>query len=87
MCTIVVRHTDETLEAHVDLDDDLLPETGDSVTVFGSPIQVDYGSTIEVRRKARLVRGSQLDKAVTGLLAMFELTELYEVSFSPGMMK
>lgn len=84
MCTVVVRHTDETLEAHVDLDQDLLPTAGDKVTIFGDPVKVDYGSTIRVRRRAELVRGTVLDKLWVRFRSMFELTELYEVSFSPG---
>lgn len=82
-CTVTVRHTEETLEAHVELDDNLLPTTGDKVTVFGAPVRVEYGETISLRREAQLVRGSLVDKAWVKFLSMFELTELYEVSFSP----
>jgi hypothetical protein len=82
-CTVTVRHTEETLEAHVELDDGLLPEAGDRITVFGDPVRVEYGSTIELRRDARLVRGSLFDKLWTRILSWLEFTELYEVSFSP----
>lgn len=82
-CTVTVRHTDETLEAHVELDDGLLPSVGDKITVFGSPVHVEYGSTIEIKRDARLVRGSALDKFWLKLRSLFDVTELYEVSFSP----
>ena len=83
-CTITVRHTDESLEAHVELDNDLLPETGDRVTVFGDPVRVEYGESITLRRDAKLVRGTALDKFWIKFKSLFEITELYEVSFSPG---
>lgn len=82
-CTITVRHTDESLEAHVELDHDLLPETGDRVTVFGEPVRVEYGESMTLRRDARLVRATLLDKLWVKFKSLFEVTELYEVSFSP----
>lgn len=81
-CTVTVAHTEESLEAHVELDDGLLPQTGDRVTVYGEPVRVEYGSTISLRRDARLVRGSVIDKAWVKFRSLFEVTELYEVSFS-----
>lgn len=87
MCTITVQHTEETLEAHVELDDGLLPKTGDRITVYGSPVQVAYGSTLKVRRDAQLVRGNVFDKAWMRLKSLFDVSELYEVSFSPRSFK
>ena len=86
-CTVTVKHTEETLEAHVVLDDGLLPDAGDRITVFGEPVRIDYGSTATFKRPARLDRGSELDKLRVRILSMFQLTELYEVSFSDGRMK
>ncbi|MEM6537193.1 MAG: hypothetical protein AAF668_05620 [Pseudomonadota bacterium] len=83
-CTVTVKSTYETLEAHVELDDGLLPTSGDKITVFGAPIQIDYGETIQIRRPAHLERGTLFDKLKVRIAAFFELTELYEVSFSDG---
>ncbi len=83
-CTITVKHTEETLEAHVELHDGLLPDVGDKITVYGAPISVDYGREMTLTRPASLVRGTALDKLRLKVGAMFELTELYEVSFSTG---
>ncbi|MEM9168556.1 MAG: hypothetical protein AAGC56_02795 [Pseudomonadota bacterium] len=83
-CTVTVLHTDETLEAHVELDDGLQPQAGDHVRVLGAPIRVPYGEEIVLTRRAQLRRGSLFDKGLTRVKAMFELTELYEVSFSEG---
>ena len=82
MCTVTVEHTDETLEAHVELDDHLLPQAGDRVTVFGDPVHVEYGGHTVLRREAQLMRGSVWDKLWVRLLSLFEVKELYEVSFS-----
>ncbi|MBI1391960.1 MAG: hypothetical protein GC152_04385 [Alphaproteobacteria bacterium] len=83
-CTVTVRHTEETLEAHVVLDDGLLPAAGDRITVFGDPIRIDYGHTATFKRRARLERGGVLAKLRVRLASFFQLTELYEVSFSDG---
>ncbi|MEO0398680.1 MAG: hypothetical protein AAF224_04560 [Pseudomonadota bacterium] len=83
-CTVTVLYTDQTLEAHVELDDDLLPTAGDRITVEGAPVSVDFGETLHFRRAARLVRGSIFDKLYVRFQSLFELTELYEVSFSTG---
>ena len=83
-CTITVLHTEETLEAHVELDGDILPEAGDRILVSGAPVRVDYGGSVTLRRDARLTRGSVFDKIWVRLKSVFTITELYEVSFSTG---
>lgn len=82
MCTVTVLHTEETLEAHVELDNDLLPTAGDCITVFGGPVSVEYGGHIQLRREAELARGTVADKLWTRMKQLFLLGELYEVSFS-----
>jgi len=52
--------------------------------VHGSVIRVPYGEKVTLRRQATVTRASGLDRALTKLAARFELTELYEVSFSSG---
>lgn len=83
-CTVTVLHNEETLEAHVELDDDLLPQAGDHITVLGAPVCVAYGETLTIRRDATLVRGALFDKAWARIKAAFLMTELFEVSFSDG---
>lgn len=85
-CTVSVMHTNETLEAHVELDNNLQPETGDKITVHGAPVQIEFGETIHLRRDATLVRASVFDKLWVRFKSMFLLTELYEVSFSTAHM-
>ncbi len=83
-CTIEIENTFESLHAHVELDGDLAIEAGDEVLVHGNVIRVPYGEKVTLRRQATVTRASGLDKALTKLAARFELTELYEVSFSSG---
>jgi len=82
-CTVSVMHTNETLEAHVELDNNLQPEIGDKITVHGAPVQIEFGESIRLQRGATLPRASIFDKLWVRLKSMMLLTELYEVSFSP----
>jgi hypothetical protein len=83
-CTITVRQTWESLEADVVLDDGVLPGPGDRVRVHGEPIVVPFGESAVLRRPATVTRAGPLTRAWVRLQAWFNLTELYEVSFSPG---
>ncbi len=83
-CTITIEHTDASLEAHVELDGDVQPTVGDRITVHGAHVQVPYGEKLTLRRQATIRRANQLEKIWVKIRSLFELTELYEVSFSPG---
>jgi hypothetical protein len=83
-CTIEIENTFESLHAHVELDGNVEIEAGDQVLVHGSTIRVPYGEKLTIRRQATVTRASGLDRVLTKLAARFELTELYEVSFSSG---
>jgi hypothetical protein len=83
-CTIRIVNTFESLSAHVELDGDIEIEAGDEVLVHGDTVRVPYGETATLRREATVSRAGTIDRALTKLAARFELTELYEVSFSSG---
>ncbi|MBC7770031.1 MAG: hypothetical protein H7124_14710 [Phycisphaerales bacterium] len=82
-CTIEIEHSDESLHAHVELDDcaDLHP--GDRVRVHGAPIRVSFGERLVLRRDATVERAGWFERQWTRFSARFELGELYEVSFTP----
>lgn len=86
-CTVTVEHTWESLEAHVELADGIQPGLGDRITVHGSAIKIPFGEKIVVQRDATLRRAGPLTKAWMKVQQFFELTELYEVSFSTEMLK
>ncbi|GJD99128.1 hypothetical protein [Methylobacterium isbiliense] len=81
-CTVEIEQTAESLHAHVTLDGGLAIEPGDEVTVHDAPTEVPYGERIVVRRTATVVRAGAVERLWTRIAGHFELTELYEVSFS-----
>lgn len=86
-CTIRINHTWETLEAHVELADGQQPGIGDQITVHGAAVQVPFGKSITLQREATLRRAGPLEKLWVRFMSMFEITELYEVNFTPEMLK
>ena len=83
-CTIKIIHTDESLEAHVELDGDVPSIVGDKILVHGLPVSVPYGSSLEFNRHATVTRAGFLERQLIRFRSLFEITELYEVSFSGG---
>jgi hypothetical protein len=83
-CTINIEHTERSLHAHVELDGDLPLQPGDRVRVHGDPIRVKFGETLVLRRDATIERAGWLERQWTRITARFELSELYDVSFTPG---
>jgi hypothetical protein len=83
-CTIEIENTFDSLHAHVDLDGDVVIGPGDEVLVHGDPIRVPFGEKVTLHRQATVTKATRLDRVLTKIAARFELTELYEVSFSSG---
>jgi hypothetical protein len=81
-CTITIAHDADNLEAHVELDGGVEPGIGDRVLVHGDAVKLIFGERVTLRREATLTRATALEKLVTLAKARFDLTELYEVSFS-----
>ena len=86
-CRIEVEHTNEHLHAHVELDGDRLIEPGDKVLVQGPGVRVPFGGRLIEHRIATVTKATAVGRAWTRLRARFELTELYELSFSAGRVK
>ena len=83
-CTVRVVNTFESLEAHVELADDLKIDPGDAVRVHGSPIVVPYGESITIERMATVTRAGPVERLWTRLTGDLEFMELCEFSFSSG---
>lgn len=81
-CTVEVEHTADSLHAYVELDGDIDIGPGDEVVVQGDPIRPLFGEKIVERRKAIVKRANWLGR-ITARAAGLELTDLYEVSFTP----
>lgn len=82
-CTITIEQTNEHFHAHVELDDVVMIAPGDSVRVLGDPVQITFGQKTVFRRVALLRRAGLLRRAWTRFTAHFEMTELYDISFTP----
>jgi hypothetical protein len=83
-CTVEIENTFDSLSAHVELHGGINVEPGDEVLVHGDPIRVPYGQRLTLHRTATVTRASLIGRWLTRVFARFELTELYEVSFSSG---
>ena len=83
-CRIEVAQTAESFHAHVRLAGDIELHPGDRVRVHGAPITVAFGQSAVFERVATVTRAGPLARLWTRLAAYFDLSELYEVSFTPG---
>ena len=81
-CRVDVEHSDEFLCAHVELAGDIAIRPGDRVRVHGTPISVAFGERRTFERIATVERAGPIERLWTRLAGHFEMTELYEVSFS-----
>lgn len=80
-CTVEIAHTADDCYAHVVLQGiDVGP--GDEVLVHDAPTRIAYGEHRLCETRATVSRASGLGRLWTRLTARFELTMLYEVSFS-----
>jgi hypothetical protein len=83
-CTVEVEHGFDHLHAHVELDGDVEIYPGDKVRVHGASIRLPYGERLVEHRMATVTRATPLGRLWTRVKARFEITELYEISFSNG---
>lgn len=81
-CTVEVEQSDAHFHAHVELDGDVAIAPGDRVRVHGAPIRVPFGGRLRERRIATVTRASWLERAWVRFRSRFEITELYEISWS-----
>ncbi|MEO1467602.1 MAG: hypothetical protein AAFV86_00995 [Pseudomonadota bacterium] len=81
-CTVEVVNTFDSLEAHVELPEDVKLAPGDSVLVHGRPLEVPYGETHREAREATVTRATAIERLWTRLTGDFEYMELLEFSFS-----
>jgi hypothetical protein len=84
-CTVEIEQTAESLHAHVTLDGNVEIRPGDEVLVHDAPTSVPFGDKATFRRTATVVRASAIERLWTRLTGNFELTELYDVSFTERM--
>ncbi|MES2754593.1 MAG: hypothetical protein V4659_08010 [Pseudomonadota bacterium] len=81
-CRVEVELSDEFCRANVVLADGYEVGPGDRVRVHGAPISVAFGERRVEDRIATVERASTAERLWTKFAGHFEMTELYEVSFS-----
>ena len=81
-CTIEIEHTPRSLHAHVSLEG-IEVGPGDTVLVHDAPTEVGFGETVVHLSHATVVKAGPIERLWTQATAFLELTELYEVSFTP----
>ena len=81
-CTIAVEHTAEALQAHVELDGNVVLGPGDQVRVHGAPVRLPFGEAITLRRRVTVSRAGLVVQWWTKLRSALDLTELYEITFT-----
>ncbi|PNG24775.1 hypothetical protein [Methylocella silvestris] len=81
-CAIEIEHSFDSLHAHVTLDSDAIIGPGAEVIVHGEAIEAPFGSRLVLRRRATIVQPGWFDRIATRIKSQFELTELFDVSFS-----
>ena len=81
-CRVEVELSDEFCCANVVLANDYAIGPGDRVRVHGAPIHVGFGERRVEQRTATVECASAVERLWTKLAGHFEMTELYEVSFS-----
>ncbi|WP_448658386.1 hypothetical protein ACPVPU_13060 [Sphingomonas sp. CJ99] len=83
-CRIEVEQSPEHFHAHVELAGNVDIQPGDRVRVHGAPITIGFGERRVFDRRATVQRAGLIRRAWTRFASNFEITELYEVSFTPG---
>ena len=81
-CRIDVEQTNESFHAHVELDDDIELGPGDEVIVQGPPIELAYGESAVLERRATVIRANWLERQLAKWESWWEITELYDLSFT-----
>ncbi len=81
-CTVEIERSADTLEAHVSIDSDYQVRPGDEVLVHDAPTDAPFGERLAVRRTATITRAGLPERLWTRLAGHFEITELYDVSFT-----
>ena len=81
-CTLEIENTFEALHAHLRLDGGVVVHPGDEVLVHGDPVEVPFGESRILHRRATIRRAGPVERLWTRMTGDFEFMELCEFSFS-----
>ena len=81
-CLVDIEQTAEFLHAHA-IPEGIRLRPGDVVVVHDAPDRIAFGSSLQVRRRATVFRAGPIARWWTRVAGFAQLTELYEVGFTP----
>lgn len=82
ICEIDIEQTWQSFHAHA-IPDGVEPGPGDMILVHDAPTDIGFGEHYTGTRTATLFRANLFTRLWTQLSGIFEISELYEVGFSP----
>lgn len=82
-CRVAIEQSDENVFAHMLTAKRLELHPGDIVQILGEPMKAEQGKSIIFRRRAAVKRAGIFKRFWMRFIAVFQITGLYEVSFSP----
>ena len=82
VCIVDLEQTHDSLHAHA-VPEGVAIRPGDVVLVHDAPSYVPFGERLTRQCRATVTRAGVLERTWTRMSGMFQLTELYEVGFSP----
>lgn len=81
-CAVDIEKSAESFHAHA-VPEGIEIRPGDEVTVYGVPTRIGFGQRVTMRCRASVARAGWFARRWTMLSALLEISELYEVGFSP----
>jgi hypothetical protein len=82
ICLLDIEQTAESFHAHA-IPEGAEPGPGDVITVHDAPAAIGFGECYTGSSRATLQRAGAVRRLWTQFSSFFELTELFEVGFSP----
>ena len=81
-CTVEIEHSADSLHAHVEIESSIPISPGDEVLVHDAPTDIPFGDRVVVWRTATIIRAGLAERIRVRIASLFEMDELYEVSFT-----
>jgi len=82
-CTVDIEQTFDSLHAHA-IPEGVEIRPGDTVIIHGAPDGIAYGESATFECRATVIRAGWLERQLTPLFALAEITELFNVGFEPN---
>jgi hypothetical protein len=81
-CVVEIEQTHDSFHAHA-IPRGVTIRPGDSVQIHGAPTAIPFGACMTINCRATVTRANWATRLWTQMVGLLELTDLYEVGFSP----